>query len=45
MFFFTIPFPGNIINVIKKIKPLASLNIMKELSKYVEKAFTFDTLG
>jgi hypothetical protein len=45
MFFFTIPFPGNIINVIKKIKPIVSFNLLKSLSVYVEKYIKFDTLA
>ena len=45
MFLFSIPFPGNIVNVIKKIKPLVSFNIIKGLSKYIEKFLFVDTLG
>ena len=44
MFMLTIPFPGNIVNVIKKIKPLISFNIMKGISVYIEKVLVFDTL-
>ena len=44
MFMFTIPFPGNIVNVIKKIKPLVSFNILKDLNVYIEKVFFFDKL-
>ena len=44
MFMLTIPFPGNIVNVIKKIKPLISLNIMEGISVYIEKVLVFDTL-
>ena len=32
MFMLTVPFPGNIINVIKKMKPLISFNILQKLS-------------
>jgi hypothetical protein len=45
MFMYTVPFPGNISNIIKKIKPIVSFNLMKSLSKYTEKVFKFDTLG
>lgn len=44
MFMFTVPFPGNISNIIKKIKPIVSFNLMKSISGYTEKAFGFDTL-
>ena len=44
MFLFTIPFPGNIVNVIKKIKPLVSFNILKDLNIFIEKVFIFDSL-
>ena len=29
MFMLTVPFPGNVVNVVKKIKPLISFNILK----------------
>ena len=45
MFLLANPFPGNIVNVIKKLKPIISFNVMKSVSVYVEKGFTFDTLG
>ena len=44
MFMFTVPFPGNISNIIKKIKPIVSFNLMKSISVYTEKVFGFDTL-
>ena len=44
MFMLTVPFPGNIVNVVKKIKPLISFNIMKQFSVWVEKLLTFDSL-
>ena len=45
MFFFSIPFPGNMMNIIKKIKPTISFDILKTLSKYTEGIFNFDKLG
>ena len=44
MFMLTIPFPGNIINIVKKLKPLVSFNILKIVSDYSEKLLPFDTL-
>jgi hypothetical protein len=44
MFMFMVPFPGNVSNVIKKIKPIVSFNLMKSLSKYTEDFFGFDKL-
>ena len=44
MFMLTIPFPGNIVNVIKKIKPLISFNVLQKLSDWIEKLLQFDTL-
>ena len=44
MFLLSIAFPGNIINVIKKIKPLVSFNILKPVTKYIEKFMLVDTL-
>ena len=29
MFMLTVPFPGNVVNIVKKVKPLISFNIMK----------------
>ena len=45
MFMLTIPFPGNIVNVIKKIKPLISFNILKPLQNWVENTLQFDDLA
>ena len=36
MFMLTVPFPGNVVNVVKKIKPLISFNILKQFSVWVE---------
>ena len=44
MFMFMVPFPGNVSNVIKKIKPIVSFNLMKSLTKYTEDFFGFDKL-
>ena len=44
MFMFMVPFPGNISNIIKKIKPIVSFNLMKSLTKYTEDFFGFDQL-
>jgi hypothetical protein len=44
MFMYTVPFPGNISNIIKKIKPIVSFNLLKSLSIYTEKVFKFDTV-
>ena len=44
MFLFAFPFPGNVFNVIKKIKPIVSFNIMNSLSQYTFKVFHFDTI-
>lgn len=45
MFLLSIPFPGNIVNVIKKLKPLVSFNIIKDLNKFIERIFMVDTAG
>ena len=44
MFMFMVPFPGNISNIIKKVKPIVSFNLMKSLTKYTEDFFGFDKL-
>ena len=44
MFMLTVPFPGNVVNKVKKIKPLISFNILKQFSVWVEKLLKFDTL-
>jgi hypothetical protein len=45
MFIFSIPFPGNIVNIIKKLKPLvSSFDIVKDLTKFYEKFIAVDTL-
>ena len=46
MFIFSIPFPGNIVNIIKKLKPLvSSFNIIKKLTKFYEKFIAVDRLA
>jgi hypothetical protein len=37
MFMLTVPFPGNVVNIVKKVKPLISFNIMKQFSAWIEK--------
>ena len=44
MFMLTVPFPGNVVNVVKKVKPLISFNILKQFSVWVEKLLEFDTV-
>jgi len=43
LFLFTIPFPANIGNFIQKLKPIASFNILKVVSKYTVKYLAIDT--
>jgi hypothetical protein len=45
MFLLANPFPGNIFNIISKLKPLLSFNILQKLSGFVEMRFQFDSLG
>ena len=42
MFLYSLPFPGNIQTFVKKLKPIASFNILKAISKYTSMIFVQD---